>query len=115
MPAGGLYWTANATWVEPEFSAQRLFCFLSLNSNSLSLSRSDPLKRKSKNSQWKRKFVFKLKKVFWLGHSLMSRKGWRCNFLTRPEGPKAAKSQILPAMSEANNQISYASFMVSMA
>jgi hypothetical protein len=25
VPAGGLYWTANATWVELNFSALRLF------------------------------------------------------------------------------------------
>jgi hypothetical protein len=42
------------------------------------------------------------KKVFWLGHSPVSPKGWRHNFLTCPEAPKAAKSQTPPAMSVAN-------------
>jgi hypothetical protein len=45
----------------------------------------------------------------------VSPKGWRCNFLTHPEAPKLAKSRTPPAMSIANNQISYASFMVSVA
>jgi hypothetical protein len=62
-----------------------------------------------------RKVSLQAKKVFWLGHSLVSPKAWRCNFLTHPEDPKAAKSQTPPAMSLANSQISYDSFMVSVA
>jgi hypothetical protein len=58
----------------------------------LSCSRSDPLKRRSENSWWKINFVFKPKKVFWPGHSPVSPKGWRCNFLTCLEAPKVAKS-----------------------
>jgi hypothetical protein len=46
-------------WADPDFSAPRLFFSLSLNSNSLSLSRSDLLKRRSENSWWKGKLVFK--------------------------------------------------------
>jgi hypothetical protein len=91
------------------------FFFVPLLKHELSLSRSDPLKKRSENSQWKGKFVFKSQKVFWPGHSLVSLKVWRCNFLTCPEAPKVAKSQTSPAMSMANNQISYASFMVSVA
>jgi hypothetical protein len=34
--------------------------FFSLSLNSLSLSRNNPLKRRSENSQWKGKFLFKL-------------------------------------------------------
>jgi hypothetical protein len=88
--------------------------FLSLNANTLfqdlTCLRGDP-----KNSRWEGKFVFKPKKVFWLGHSSVSPKGWRRNFLTCPKAPKTAKSRTPPAMSAANNQISYDSFMVSMA
>jgi hypothetical protein len=73
-PDRGLYHTANAVWVEPDFSAPRLFSFfLSLNSNFLS--RSDPLKRRSENGRWEGKFVFKPQKVFWPGHSPVSPKG----------------------------------------
>jgi hypothetical protein len=42
-------------------------------------------------------------------------KGGRRNLLTRSEAPKVAKFQTPPAMSVADNQISYTSFMVSMA
>jgi hypothetical protein len=53
--------------------------------------------------------------MLWPGHYPVSPEGWRCNFLTHPEALKAARSWTPPAMSEANNQISYASFMVSVA
>jgi hypothetical protein len=43
-------------------------------------------------------------RVLWQEHSLVSPKGWRCNFLTHPEAPKVAKSQTSPAMSVANRQ-----------
>jgi hypothetical protein len=52
--------------------------------------------------------------MFWPGHSSVSPKGWRHNFLTGPEAPKTAKSQTSPAMSVANRQSDpYASFVVS--
>jgi hypothetical protein len=80
-------------WVEPDFSVPRLFFPL------LKLSLS--FKRRSKNSWWKTKFLFK---VFWPRHSLMSSEGWRCNFFTHPEAAKTAKSQTPLAMSVANRQ-----------
>jgi hypothetical protein len=45
-----------------ELQCTEAFFPLSLNSLflSLSLSRSDPLRRRSENSQWKEKFLFKL-------------------------------------------------------
>jgi hypothetical protein len=80
------------------------FFFFPLLKRWHSLSRSDQLKVRSEKSQWKGKFVFKPPKGFWLGHPLVSPKGWRCKFLTCPEAPKAAKSWTLPAMSVANTQ-----------
>ena len=82
---------------------------LSLNSNSLF----QDLTRKgwSENSWRKGKFVFKPQKVFWPGHSLVSPKGWRRNFLTRSEAPKAAKSWTPPAMSVADKQSDLSCFL----
>jgi hypothetical protein len=88
--------------------------FLFLSFNSLSLSKSDLLRRRSENSRWKGSFSSSYKGAL-ARASPVSPKGWRCNFLTNPETPKVAKSRTLPAMSKANNQISYASFMVSVA
>jgi hypothetical protein len=93
-------WYMGGTW----FQCTKDFFFFPLLKCLFSLSKSDPLKRRSKNSQWEGKFVFKPQKVFWLGHYPLSPKGWRCNFLTRPEAPKASKTQTPPAKSMANRQ-----------
>jgi hypothetical protein len=53
-------------------------------------------------------------RVLWLGHSLVSPKGWRCKFSTCHEAPKAAKFRTPPAMFVANRHF-YTFFTVPMA
>jgi hypothetical protein len=54
-------------------------------------------------------------RALWPGHSLVTPEGWRRNFLTCPEAPKAAKSQTPPAMLAADNQMSYTFFTIPVA
>jgi hypothetical protein len=76
MPNRGLYRTANATWVEHDFSAPRLFSFfLSLNSNSLFQDLTS-LRGGPKTASGKESLSSSyIQKVFWLGHSPVSPKG----------------------------------------
>jgi hypothetical protein len=63
-----------------------------------------------------KKASLQAKKVLWQGHYLLSPEGWTCNFLTFLEAPKVTKSQTTPDMlGQTDNEISYASFMVSVA
>jgi hypothetical protein len=96
----GLYWAASALWTELNFSALRLYSPQLLTPSLFKLSllfKISTCLERSKISQWKGKFLFKLYRYSGRGNSLVTSKAWRRNFLTCPEAPNVAKSWIPPA------------------